>query len=157
MHSMQSEGQETSSGSLLQVSFVSVGISEASKDIERLKVSETLLNPSDATYIIHGNFQASSSAELSRFSVPKYNIIRVLGADEYAAAGLTDAANMLTFKRPPPLLYDPNRIRKDLGLDKRYVIVRWDRFVFASCKDSDELLAAAAKLEACIQGSVIRE
>jgi hypothetical protein len=86
-------------------------------------------------------------------SVPKYNIIRVLGAEEYIAAGRTDAANRLIFKRPPPLLYDPNRIRKDLGFDTRYVIVRWDRFVFASCKGGDELLAAAAKLEVCVQGS----
>ena len=125
----------------------------ASADIAQIKAIDTLLKPSDATYIVHGEIPAASTSALSSVSILEANIIRVLGAEEYTAAGLTKAATNLIFKRPPPLLYNPNRIKKDLGFDTRYVIVRWDRFVFASCKNAQELALAAAELEKSVKNS----
>lgn len=122
-------------------------LTEAEADIGRIHALDGLLNASDATFVVHGEVPAVCSTEISTVSVSKANIIRLLGAKEYTATGLTEAARKLTFKRPPPLLYDPDRIREDLGFDVRYVIVRWDRFVFAACKNGDELKQAASQLE----------
>ena len=128
-------------------------LKKAIGDIEQLKLLQGLLDPIDATYIVHGEIPAMWPDELESLSISHTNIIRVLGAEEYTAAGLTKTASALVYKRPPPLLYDPNRIRKDLGFDARYVIVRWDRFVFASCKDVEELRAAVAQLDQSVKGS----
>lgn len=128
-------------------------LNEATSDIGRLKALEGLLNPSDATFIVHNEIPAVAHGQVETVSISQANIIRVLGAEEYTAAGLTEAAGKLAFKRPPPLFYDPDRIRKDLGFDKRYVIIRWDRFVFASCKDVDELKKAVAQLKDSVNGS----
>jgi hypothetical protein len=128
-------------------------LKKAKADIGQLKALEGLLDPSDATYIVHGEIPALSPDELPSVSISNSNIIRVLGAEEYTAAGLRETVGKLTYKRPPPLLYDSDRIRKDLGFDTRFVIVRWDRFVFARCKDGDELSAAIAQLGQSVKRS----
>ena len=128
-------------------------IDGATQGIARIKAVGTLLDPSKATFIIHGEIPAVSTSSLPTTS-SSMDIIRVLGSEEYEAAGLTEAAQKHPFKRHPPLLYDPNRIRKDLGSDKRYVIVRWDRFVFASCKNLQELQDAVEQVEIGVRGSI---
>ena len=127
----------------------------ARADISRIHSpeSELTLDPAEATYIVHGEVASIHDAPaLLGKDVAIQNVIRVLGADEYTAAGRTVAALEKQFPRPDPLYYDPNRIRKDLGNDKVYVVVRWDRFVFAACRNAGELERAVAEVESTLQG-----
>lgn len=127
-------------------------IEVARAEIERVEAVDIMLNPSNATYIIHDEVPAVPALSLPTSS--SKNTIRVLGSKEYEAAGLTEIALKHTFKRHPPIMYDQNRIRKDLGADIRYVIVRWDRFVFASCRNLQELQNAAAQIENGVRGCI---
>lgn len=130
-------------------------IRSARADISHIQHPESLLtlDPAEATYIVHGEVPSIRDAPaLLGKEIPSENIIRVLGGDEYVAAGHTAAALEKHFPRPEPLYYDPNRIRKDLGNDKVYVIVRWDRFVFAACRNAAELERAVAALESTLEG-----
>ncbi|RYN75632.1 hypothetical protein AA0120_g11999 [Alternaria tenuissima] len=61
------------------------------------------------------------------------------------ATGHEFAASPLCEGRPEPQYYEPNRIWRESG-SKQFVILRPDRFVFATCKDVFELKRAAAKL-----------
>lgn len=127
----------------------------ARADISHIQQPESLLilDPAEATYIIHGEVPSvRDTPALLGKEIPSENIIRVLGGDEYVAAGHTAAALEKQFPRPEPLYYDPNRIRKDLGNDKVYVIVRWDRFVFAACRNAVELERAVSSLESTLEG-----
>lgn len=130
-------------------------VRSARADVARIQYPETLLtlDPAEATYIVHGLVPSVHDASaLLDEDIPCENIIRVLGADEYTAAGRTETALEKQFPRPEPLYYDPNRIRKDLGHDKIYVIVRWDRFVFAACRNAAELERAISSLESTLEG-----
>ena len=122
----------------------------ARKDLALINTSDSLsaLDPTEATLIIHGEIPAiSKTSHLLYSESMRSNTIRVLSAEEYTAAGATESALKTRFPRPPPLFYNPNRIRKDLGLDKVYVIVRWDRFVYAACRDRAELQNAVDMIE----------
>lgn len=129
-------------------------LSAVRADISRIKPSGPLLvlDPSEATYIVHGACGAPRVDALPDEEAIRHNIVRVLGTEEYTAAGRTDDAMAKSFPRPPPLFYDPNRIRKDLSRDKVYVIVRWDRFVFAACRNYSELQHAVSLVEATLVG-----
>ena len=119
-------------------------------DLALVKTSDSLsaLDPTEATLILHGEIPAiPQTSTLLGPESTRGNTIRVLSAQEYTAAGVTETALKIGFPRPPPLFYDPNRIRKDLGLDKVYVIVRWDRFVFAACRNRSELQNAVGLIE----------
>lgn len=130
-------------------------IRSARADISHIQQPESLLtlDVAEATYIVHGEVPSVRDAPaLLGKEIPSENVIRVLGADEYTAAGHTNAALERQFPRPEPLYYDPNRIRKDLGADKVYAIVRWDRFVFAACRTAAELERAISSLESTLEG-----
>ncbi|TKA55111.1 hypothetical protein B0A49_12199 [Cryomyces minteri] len=120
--------------------------------------SQSNLDSAEATFIVHGEIPSIVDAPvLLSKDIPTANVIRVLGAAEYTAAGLTDAALAMDFPRPEPKFYDPNRIRKDLGSDKVYVIVRWDRFVFAACRNLAELQWAVSALETTLHSGLGEE
>ena len=130
-------------------------LNAARADIAAIKPSGSLsvLDPSEASYLIHGGTSGAAPVSvLADKEASRQNVIRVLGSEEYIAAGRTDSVAAKNFPRPPPFFYDPNRIRKDLGYDKVYVIVRWDRFVFASCRNFSELQHAASLVEATVRG-----
>ena len=130
-------------------------LNAARADITQLKSCRSfwILDPSEATFIVHGGASgAASASSLPDKDEMRKNIIRVLGADEYVAADRTDDAITKGFPRPPPLFYDPNRIRKDIGYDKVYAIVRWDRFVFAACRNYSELQHAVSMVEVTLKG-----
>lgn len=132
-------------------------LNAARTDIAQLKSSGSLsiLDPSEATYIVHSvSSGAAPVSALPDKEKMRDNIIRVLGAEEYIAAGRTDDAISKGFPRPPPVFYDPNRIRKDIGYDKVYVIVRWDRFVFAACRNYTELKDAVSRVEPTLRRPV---
>ena len=126
----------------------------ARADISRVQcpTSLSILDPAEATFLVHGEIPSvvDAPAFLGK-EIPIENVIRVLGADEYTAAGQTETALATQFPRPEARHYDPNRIRKDLGSDKIYVIVRWDRFVFAACQNLEELQHAVSLLESTLE------
>jgi hypothetical protein len=102
----------------------------------------------ETTYIVHD--QAHASLQASSFlvsPVTSENVVRVVSAEEYTAAGDTEEAVTKGFPRPAPLYYDPERICNDLGKDISLAIVRWDRIVFASCTDLVQLEAALRLIE----------
>ena len=110
--------------------------------------SITGLNLEEATFIIHGLSGAVSTSTLgSTGKDVTENVIRVIDADAYTAAGNTAEAPATGFKRHTPKFYNPDRIRVDLGRDKKYVIVRWDRIVFAACPSIRELQLAINQLD----------
>jgi hypothetical protein len=114
-----------------------------------------ILDATETTYLVHGQTgSASKEASLYLDSLQdKTTCVRVINGEDYTAAGLTEAAIASKFTRSPPLYYDPNRIKKDLGADARYVIVRWDRMVFASCRNVLELPEAVSLVENCLNGN----
>lgn len=64
-------------------------------------------------------------AELRRVDLGKLTVARVATGEEFAASELCVG-------RPKPQYYDPLRLRKDLG-GAKFVLVRPDRFVYATC------------------------
>lgn len=133
-----------------QLSIAKDGIRSVSCQIE----SGAVLDAAEATYLVHNQIgsvpQASPHLKLLQ---DRATCVRILDADEYTAAGLTEAAIATNFIRPAPLYYDANRIRKDLGASAMYVIVRWDRMVFATCRDAKELQQAVGMVQGCLDGS----
>ena len=109
---------------------------------------DDIVSLTETTYIVHN--QAHQNAEatlLSALPAGATNIVRVVGAKEYKAVGETTEAIASGFPRPQPLFYEPNRIYKELGKDVAFVIVRWDRIVFARCRNLAELKEALSKVE----------
>ena len=133
-------------------------LSAARAELKRIPKPDSIvgLDLEEATFLIHG-LSASVAPEtvalLGQKGDPD-NIIRVVNGDEYTEAGLTEAAVASKFPRPPPKFYNPDRIREHLGHDKKYVIVRWDRMVFASCANAMELQTAIDLLEGCVNPDV---
>ncbi|OBT81661.1 hypothetical protein VE02_10134 [Pseudogymnoascus sp. 03VT05] len=113
-----------------------------------------ILNTAETTYVVDNRFGSVPvwSPHLKVLH-ERTSCVRILGAEEYTAAGMTDAAIATNFTRPAPLYYDPHRIKKDLGASVVYVIVRWDRMVFASCQNVEELRQALDLVRNCIYGS----
>lgn len=114
-----------------------------------------ILDTKETTYLVHnqiGGVSGIASVDVDLLQ-DTTSCVRILDAQEYASAGLTKAAIATGFTRPAPLYYDPNRIKKDLGVTTRYVIVRWDRMVFASCQNVAELQEAISLVEGCLDGT----
>ena len=107
-----------------------------------------LVDLTEATYIVHNQGRQVPKAS----PIETRNVLRVIDAEEYKAAGETEEALAKKFPRPAPLYYDPQRIRKDLGANALYVIVRWDRIVFASCKDLRGLIDALSMVNSVLAG-----
>jgi hypothetical protein len=94
-----------------------------------------VIDLTEVTYIVHNTSPKMTDSGLYKAPTIQSNVVRVVDAEEYVVAGETDEARALGFPRPKPIYYSPLRIRKDLGTEAKYVIVRWDRMVFASCND----------------------
>ncbi|KAG9194976.1 hypothetical protein G6011_00096 [Alternaria panax] len=91
------------------------------------------LSVGEATFFITSTETPPASVDLQHS-----NVYRLAMAGEFAAS-------TLCVGRPEPRYYDAHRIWKE-SLGKRYIILRPDRFVFATCGDVDELKGAAVKL-----------
>lgn len=113
-----------------------------------------ILNTAETTYVVDNQFRSVPAASpYLEVLHDRTSCVRILEAEEYTAAGMTDAALATNLTRPAPLYYDPHRIKKDLGASVNYVIVRWDRMVFASCRDVRELRQALDLVQNCIYNS----
>jgi hypothetical protein len=129
----------------------------AMEDVERLKArvdKGEVIDTDETTYLVHKQAGPVLVREpVLKLLEDKNSCVRILGAEEYEAAGGTEEARNIGFERPAPVGYDVEKIRKDLGRHVRYVIVRWDRMVFASCKNVEELLEAVGLVEGCLDGA----
>ena len=90
----------------------------------------------EATVLIHDLNIGHVKAEYPG----RVKIARIASGDEFAAEP------DLCRNRPAPRYYDPLRIRKEVGRRAVFVVVRPDRFVFASCSTVDELWMAVDKM-----------
>lgn len=118
---------------------------------EVISRNQTIIDTAETTYIIHSHLPVLVAAQrVPHTSNDSKNIVRVIDADEYINAGLINAPS--SNRRPNPLYYDPNRIRRDLGKQIRYVVVRWDRIVFAACRDTQQLQQALDLIDSCLYG-----
>ncbi|MCJ1244020.1 hypothetical protein MMC30_001217 [Trapelia coarctata] len=151
--------------------FQLVVIVESVAEIGRLKadladidtLSEGELDAEEATFILHdfsylkasvssASFQAGPKSNLEDgdiATIPRY-ITRTVTSGEYAAT--TDHHPDYAIHRPPPLRYNHERIRNDIGKDKKFVILRPDWFVFAACRDKGELEKAAGSIKRVLHG-----
>jgi hypothetical protein len=72
-------------------------------------------------------------------------VYQLASAEEFAASPLCEG-------RPAPQGYDPLYLAKAVGSGMRFVIVRPDRFIFASCTDSKELERAVRAVVGYLRG-----
>lgn len=73
------------------------------------------------------------------------HVARIASGEEFAADG------RLCRNRPAPKYYDPYKIGRELGAYNAFVILRPDRFVYASCSTRVELLDCLRGLPAALQ------
>lgn len=96
------------------------------------KASHGVVQEDEATFIIH-----STDPQIPAIS--SCDVYRLATGSEFSA----DVD--LCGGRPEPRYYDPERMMKECQ-NKRFVILRPDRFVCAACDTSDELQGAAKQL-----------
>ena len=101
------------------------------------------LSIAETTYIIQ-DLHAGTVSSTSKDSLPSTSIFRIASADEFAHS-------KLCVGRPQPRFYDPHRLWKESG-GKPFLILRPDHFVFAACKDADELRVATRELVHLLKG-----
>ena len=126
-------------------------LEDARQQIESITAAHgegQLVDLTETTYIVHNQPRHTLQPSDAKLK----HVIRVVDAEEYEAAGQTEEALARNFPRPPPLHYDPQRIRKELGANVLYVIVRWDRIVFASCQDLKEFTDALRMVAGTLTG-----
>lgn len=109
-------------------------------DIDELSESRVLA--SDVTYIIHDPL--SSALEQNVSGAYTRNVARIATLEEFAQSPLCKG-------RPKPLTYDEYRLKKSFG-EQRYIIVRPDYFVFASCTTNVQLAQALGSIGKLLRG-----
>jgi len=99
-------------------------------------ISNGLIRADEATVIIQ-----STDSRLS-LNGRQYSqaVTRLATADEFAADPI------LCKNRPPPIGYDEWRLGKEVE-NKKFVVVRFDRFTFALCDTSAQLKEAVGRIE----------
>ncbi|KAI5459548.1 hypothetical protein BGZ63DRAFT_489381 [Mariannaea sp. PMI_226] len=96
----------------------------------------------EATFIV-----CNAKEQRAEETIEQGKVYRLATADEFAAD------SKICHGRPKPLFYDAQRIRKESGY-KPFVILRPDRFVFATCENREELLKAAQCLSFLLLGKI---
>jgi len=121
---------------------------EVSEALEACKgaasLSDNRVLEDEATVLIQDFGAWMDNALLSTTTV---KIARIATGEEFAADPV------LYRNRPPPDGYDAFRLRRELGTDVKFVVVRPDRFVYAACRTSDELRRCLQRLECVLQSS----
>ncbi len=109
-------------------------ISSAVQDLADLKSTfEGDLSVDEATYIVAERLRDVEPDVATKSATE--GVYRIVYADEYDSSTCPD--------RPEPVGYDGDRLRE---VKARYVIVRPDRFIFASCNTSKDLVNASRSL-----------
>lgn len=96
------------------------------------KASHGVVQEEEATFIIH-----STDPQLP--AINGHDVYRLATGDEFSADP------DLCGGRPEPRYYDPERMIKE-SQNKRFIILRPDRFVFAACDTAEDLHGAAKEL-----------
>ena len=95
------------------------------------------LNPEEATILLQDyDIQQQDIQKLAGDSI---SVARIATADEFAAHPV------LCRNRPAPTYYDPFRISKDVN-NKRFILVRPDRFIYAAVDTEDDLIRVISTL-----------
>ena len=95
------------------------------------EASRGVVRSEEATFIIH-----TTEPPLCQASFGGNAPYRLATADEFAAD------ESLCIGRPKPLYYDPERLIKE-SENRRFIVLRPDRFIFAACETPAELMQAA--------------
>lgn len=115
-------------------------------DVDRLSGGD--LYAGEATFIIQklSENQKSHNDKHRASQVTKHHtdVFRI-------ASGSVFAASKLCLNRPAPRYYDPYRLKKETR-GRKFVILRPDRFVFAACRDREELNRAVEQIASVLQG-----
>ena len=124
---------------LFQLLILPDSLEEASslmKDLHEIDlISEDFICADEATVIVQ-----STDSRLSLNGQENDQVIaRLATAVEFANDPL------LCKNRPPPILYDEWRLKKDVK-DKKFVVVRYDRFTFAACNTKAELMETVSRI-----------
>lgn len=105
------------------------------------QASGGLVRSDEATFFLDSTLACSEKALGHRTSV-----YRLATGEEFGATTLCE-------NRPKPQFYDPYRMSKEVR-SKQFAILRPDRFVFAACNGSDELLEAARAITSLAAGTL---
>lgn len=119
---------------LFQLLILADGFEDALKAFDQTKgLSERSggrLREDEATILIHD------------LNVQEVDKDRIAVKTARIASGEEFGEDELCRGRPIPRLYDPFRIRKEVGRAKMFVILRPDRYVYAACSTAGELFVA---------------
>jgi len=112
-------------------------LSSTQKLLDKLPtISNDLVRTSEAVYILRST-QPNSASGLTK----EHKIYRLATGEEFGSD------RVLCDSRPKPQLYDPYRISREVK-DKRYVVLRPDRFVFAAFDHDEDWQQVTHALEA---------
>lgn len=106
----------------------------AVQDVKSIKAT-SLLCPLEATFFVPRTHCASLGDQAGTCEYP---LFRSATGDEFARSALCES-------RPLPRGYQEMLMWQSVK-GKRYVLLRFDRFVFAACRDGNELAKAVAHL-----------
>ncbi|KAL3455996.1 hypothetical protein BJX64DRAFT_297100 [Aspergillus heterothallicus] len=95
----------------------------------------------EATYLVQNKSPGTRDGRTSSPGV----VYQLASAEEFAASPLCEG-------RPVPQGYDALYLAKAVGSGMRFVIVRPDRFIFASCRDGQELESAVRAIVGYLKG-----
>jgi len=95
-----------------------------------------LLQDGEATVLV--NDLAASQSDLA--GNEGWTTARIASGEEFAQE------EKLCNNRPVPMHYNPYRMREELRANAKFVLVRGDKFVFAACRDREELEDALRSL-----------
>jgi hypothetical protein len=105
-------------------------VESAIQDMEEIKANDYLISPTEATFFVPR--VACESAPAGRLdAVVARPLFRTASSDEFAHSTLCNS-------RPEPRGYSESLIWDTIG-GRRYVVLRLDRFVFATCNSKTEL------------------
>lgn len=101
----------------------------------------------EATFVVHDtdvNMVLPGETEALLASYPDMSLVRLSSAAEFADSPLCAG-------RPVPHYFDEYRVQREVG-KSRLILVRPDRFIFAACRDIQELGQAVHDIPRLLSG-----
>jgi hypothetical protein len=109
---------------------------------------------SDVTFLIHGSAHTnteSSSENAVQISPSSRSALSLSPNVLCTVTAAEFAESPLCISRPPPLYYDPLRLQKEVG-GRKFVVIRHDRFIFATCDTLDDLQTILRSITPVLSG-----
>lgn len=118
----------------------SATVGTALAEIEGLaSLTDGLVREDEATVRVQ-DFKADMAADQVASCHDRVSFARIATAAEFSAEP------QLSSGRPVPEGYDAFRLKRDVGQNVKYVILRPDRFVYAACHSKEELRMCAKRM-----------